>query len=207
MMDLSSVYLYRMTHIGNVPHVLQFGITHASSPNANPAFQSIGDSSLIAARNAHVLSNGKLLGEYIPFYFGVRMPMLYVIQKGFNSVTKIQPESIIYCVCSVQAILDHGLEFVFTNGHAEAAFSSEYKPEDVQKIGEILDFNAIKARYWNDENDLDKKRRKEAEFLVATDIPPTAIRAYVVYNEAAKNVLVSHGIPIESIYVHAQSYF
>jgi len=38
MNDLSKTYLFRMTHIENIPHVLKFGITHASSINANPNF-------------------------------------------------------------------------------------------------------------------------------------------------------------------------
>ncbi len=35
MNDLSKTYLFRMTHIENIPHVLKFGITHSSSINAN----------------------------------------------------------------------------------------------------------------------------------------------------------------------------
>jgi hypothetical protein len=32
-----------MTHIENVPHILQFGITHKNSPNANLDYVAIGD--------------------------------------------------------------------------------------------------------------------------------------------------------------------
>lgn len=87
MLNLDEIYLYRMTHIENIPHILQYGITHSNSPNANPAFVPIGDGSLIRTRSGFLLDCGRRLGEYIPFYFGVRMPMLYVIQKGFNFVT------------------------------------------------------------------------------------------------------------------------
>ena len=75
-----------MTHIENIQHILAFGITHSGSPNANPNYLPIGDKGLISTRNAFVLENGKCLGDYTPFYFGVRMPMLYVVQKGFNGV-------------------------------------------------------------------------------------------------------------------------
>ncbi len=34
-MELGKISVYRMTHIENIPHILQFGITHKSSPNAN----------------------------------------------------------------------------------------------------------------------------------------------------------------------------
>ena len=84
MIDLSKIYLYRMTHIDNVPHILLNGITHKANPNFTP----IGDSSLIENRSIFVLNNDKNLGDCIPFYFYVRMPMLYVIQKSYNGVKK-----------------------------------------------------------------------------------------------------------------------
>lgn len=38
MPDLNKTYLYRMIHIENIPHILQYGITHSNSENANPSF-------------------------------------------------------------------------------------------------------------------------------------------------------------------------
>jgi hypothetical protein len=82
-MDLSQINIYRMTHIENIPHILQYGITHRNSPNANPDYVTVGDKSLIDKRNTKQVSienDGTIvLGDFIPFYFGVRMPMLYVI--------------------------------------------------------------------------------------------------------------------------------
>lgn len=61
MSDLSKLYLYRMTHIDNIPHILQYGITHVSSPNANTNYVPIGDESLISNRSAYLMPNGKTL--------------------------------------------------------------------------------------------------------------------------------------------------
>ncbi len=102
-----------MTHVNNIAHILRFGITHFNSVNRNLTYKPIGDSSLISSRNRFQLPNGKMLGEYIPFYFGRRMPMLYVIQKGFNGVTITPAEEIVYCITSVQNIIDRDLNFVF----------------------------------------------------------------------------------------------
>jgi hypothetical protein len=41
MADLNKIYLYRMMHIANVPHILVHGITHRTSANANPNFTPI----------------------------------------------------------------------------------------------------------------------------------------------------------------------
>lgn len=179
MPKLDKIYLLRMTHIENIPHIIQCGITHSTSTNANPNFKPIGDNSLISTRNNYTLDNGKLLGEYIPFYFGVRTPMLYVVQNGFNMVAPTRAEDIVYCVSSIQKIIDLNLDFVFTDGHAVDSFSSQYTKEDIQNIDRLIDKNAINAKYWKDENDLDLKRRKEAEFLVLGDIATDGVLGYV----------------------------
>lgn len=196
-----------MTHIENIPHILQNGITHTTSEYANPDFVPIGDSSLITTRNNFILNNGTRLGEYIPFYFGVRTPMLYVVQNGFNLVAPTSAENIVYCVSSVQKIIDLQLDFVFTDGHAVDGFSSQYTVADIQNIDTILDKNAINAKYWKDENDLDKKRRKEAEFLVLGDISLHAILGYITYNENAKNKIITFGADATNVLIKPEFYF
>lgn len=196
-----------MTHIENIPHILQNGITHTTSEYANPDFVPIGDGSLITTRNKFILNNGTRLGEYIPFYFGVRTPMLYVVQNGFNLVAPTSAENIVYCVSSVQKIIDLQLDFVFTDGHAVDGFSSQYTVADIQNIDTILDKNAINAKYWKDENDLDKKRRKEAEFLVLGDISLHAILGYITYNENAKNKIITFGADAINVLIKPEFYF
>jgi hypothetical protein len=196
-----------MTHIENIPHVSQYGITHSSSSNANPAFVPIGDNSLIETRNQFVLDNGRLLGEYIPFYFGVRMPMLYVIQKGYNLVKPTPVHDIVYCITSIQKIVENNLGYIFTDGHAVDSFSTQYGLEDIGNIDTLLDMNAIRSKYWKDENDLDLKRRKEAEFLVLGDIPAMAVLWYLVYNETAKQKLLNFGVNEAMVRISSQSYF
>lgn len=207
MPDLQKTYLFRMIHIENIPHILENGITHSASANANHNFTPIGDGSLINTRNAFLLDNGRLLGEYIPFYFGLRTPMLYVVQNGFNMVNPTSPENIVYCVSSVQKIIDLNLDFVFTDGHAVDGFSTQYSTEDVQNIDAILDKSAINAKYWRDDNDLDMKRRKEAEFLVLGDIALNAVLGYLVYNENTKSRLINFGIDETKVHVKSNFYF
>jgi hypothetical protein len=207
MADLTKTYLFRMTHIDNIEHVLGYGITHSTSVNSNALFVPIGDGSLISTRSRYILSNGKPLGDYIPFYFASRTPMLYVVQHGFNMVAPTHPEKIIYCVTSIQRIIDLDLDYVFTDGHAVDSFSSLYYPADVNNIDAVLDWGAVKAKYWRDENDLDLKRRKEAEFLVLGDIEVSAILGYVVYNEKAQKQLLDLGINEAKIKINSNYYF
>lgn len=207
MAEFDQIYLYRMTHIANVPHILAHGITHINSTNANPHFTPIGDPTLISARDAFLLDNGRTLGEYIPFYFGTRTPMLFKIQKGLDSLFATPPDEIVYIVTSVQKIIEHGSEFVFTDGHAVDKFSSQYLPNEIGRIKELLDFTAITAKYWKDENDLDKKRRKQAELLHLGDLPFLSVLAFIVYNETAKNQLIKFGVIENQIHTTANAYF
>ena len=196
-----------MTHIDNISHIIRNGITHSSSKKANPKFVPIGDSTLISKRNDFILQNGKKLGEYIPFYFGVRTPMLYVLQNGFNMVSPVLAENIVYCVCSVQNIIDLNLDFIFTDGHAVDRFSNQYSINDIGNIDQLIDRSAIKAKYWKEERDLDLKRRKEAEFLVLGDIPPEFILGYITYNENAKQKILTVGGKDSIIHIKQEYYF
>jgi hypothetical protein len=67
-MDLSDVKIYRMTHIENIPHILQYGITRKDSPNANANFISIGDVSLISTRSHKLvrIDNGDFSKTHVP---------------------------------------------------------------------------------------------------------------------------------------------
>ena len=207
MPDFNKIYLYRMTHIDNVPHILTHGITHVSSANTNKDFVPIGDNSLINSRNDFIIPNSRTLGDYIPFYFGVRMPMLYVIQNGFNGVKATSVENIIYCVCSIASIIAQHVDFIFTDGHAVDLFSSFYNATEINNIETTIDSNAIARKYWIDDKDLDIKRRKEAEFLAANDIPAAAIIGYVVYNERSKEKLNTLGIDNKNIVIKPNYYF
>lgn len=96
---------------------------------------------------------------------------------------------------------------MFTNGHAVAWISTVFGPDQINNIDQLVDFSAVRVRYWNTENDLDLKRRKEAEFLVGSDIPVDAIVGYVVYNEAAKQQLLNMGIQENKIIIRNECYF
>lgn len=200
-------YLFRMTHVENIPHILQYGITHSTSLNFNPSYKPIGDNSLIVTRNNFILNNGKHLGDYIPFYFGPRTPMLYVIQNGFNMVAPTFVENIVYCVTSVQKIIELQLDFVFTNGHAVDGFTTQFTSSDIEGIDSIIDWDAVNAKYWRSDTDLDLKRRKEAEFLVHGDVATDAILGFIVFNQNAKDKMIVFGATAENILIKPEYYF
>jgi ssDNA thymidine ADP-ribosyltransferase, DarT len=208
-----------MTHVDNIPHILQHGITHRNSQNANPNYVSIGDSNLIGNRNTKQVkvTNGLdgqttletiTIGDFIPFYFGFRTPMLLVIQKGGNFVPKVTlPEDIIYCVSSVQKIIDDGMLFFFTDGHAINKLTTFFNKEKVYDLNKLVDLKAANSKYWKDDLDLDLKRRKESEFLVKNDVPNTSLSGYICYNEKAKSKLLNMGLQEKQVVIRPNYYF
>ena len=70
-----------------------------------------------------------------------------------------------------------------------------------------IDSDAIWAKYWRDENDLDLKRRKEAEFLVFGDIVPEGILSFIVYNRNAQDRMNSFGVDTANVNIKSDYYF
>mgnify|MGYP003873690449 CR=1 FL=1 len=207
-MNFNHLYIYRITHIDNVPHILQYGITHNNSQNRNSAFTPIGDKSIINKRGQTMLFNGKMLGQYIPFYFGSHSPMLYVIQKGYNGVQMQRSHNIIYLVTSVQQIIDMQIPFVYSDGHATNSLTSFFNLANIANIENDLDFGAIKAKHWqNHPNDLDLKRRKESEFLIEFDLPFDCIQGILVDGEYAKRQLINLGVNRNMIHLKPEYYY
>jgi len=217
--EFKSIIIYRITHIENIPHILENGITHKNSPNRNPSFKNIGDKSLIDTRSTKtvVVDNGDyqndskktiILGDFIPFYFGARMPMLFVAQNGGNFVEEpTAAEDIIYIGSSLNNVISNGNEFYFSDGHATDMLTTFYDKSKINELVNIIDWDAIKSAYWGGQENLNIKRKKQAEFLVLGDIAPEHIFAYGCYNDKAKLALTSMGIDEKNIKVIPKSYY
>lgn len=199
-------YAFRMTHIDNIPHIVRCGLVHASSPLHDEHYVSIGDNQVINRRNESPV-NGYHLNDYIPFYFGPRSPMLYVMQHGYNGVRRVEPENIVYCVVGIDDLISNNVNCIFTDGHALNKFTVFYAKEQLSSINEIVKYDDVYSTQWNPENDLDLKRRKEAELLIEEDLPPQYVKGYAVYNEIAKQRLVDMGVVLEKISIKPNYYF
>ncbi len=204
-------YIFRITHIDNINHILEHGITHKDSSNSNPDFKSIGDSSLINRRATFELYNGKNLGDYIPFYFGPRSPMQFVIERGHNDVDIVRSSDILYCISSINKVIKKQIPFIYCDGHATDRLTSFYNTNDVDDIKNQIDFIATNAKNWADwahPEDLDFKRRKEAEFLIESDLPFESIRGFVVRRELVKDKLIAdYGLNESQIHVNPEYYY
>lgn len=199
-------FAFRITHIDNIPHIRDCGIVRSDSPRRSPNFVSIGDRSIIDFRSKSDVK-GYRIGNFIPFYFGPRSPMLYVIQHGYNGVARVCPENIVYCVVRIADLIAGDIDCVFTDGHAVSKLTKFYPKERLSDLNNIVRYDDVYSSVWSSEYDIDLKRRKEAEILLTNDLPPKFICGFVVYNETARLKLIKAGINPEMIIVNSNYYF
>ena len=134
---------FRLVHIANIPHILAQGFVHDTSPRANPLYVPIGDSSAIAVRRRKAVDATSFIGDYIPFYFGPRSPMLYVIQHGHNNVIRCAAEDLVYCVIGIKDIITGGIRCQFTDGHALNEMTKFYPGGDLPKLNDIVRYEDV----------------------------------------------------------------
>ena len=127
-----------MIHIQNIPHILQEGFVHPASMRASRHYVSIGDAVVILKRNNRFIDQVHRISDYIPFYFGPRTPMLYVIQHGDGSISKILPGNIVYCVIKIEDIIRNHVDCVFTDGHALDGFTRCYPASELSNLNSIV---------------------------------------------------------------------
>ncbi len=167
--------IYRLTHYQNLPFILQHGLHCPASPTHDPNFIQIGYPTLISSRasiKVPIPPDGNL-NDYIPFYFTIKSPMLYVIAKGNDPEVIITPqEDVIYLVSSIETLVKLKLQFVFTDRHAALDLSNFYShPNDLKN----LNWTIIKSIEWGRQYGSEKKEIKQAECLVNNYMPVEAI--------------------------------
>ncbi|MGC8605527.1 MAG: type II toxin-antitoxin system toxin DNA ADP-ribosyl transferase DarT [Desulfomonilaceae bacterium] len=142
---------------------------------------------------------GGTLNDYVPFYFVPRSPMLYAIFQGNVKEYDGNQERIILAVSTAQVVRASGLRFIFCNAHPIMEITEFFdKLEDLDKINWAI----MRSKYWNDTLDQpDRKRQRQAEFLIYESFPFGLIDELVVNTErakyAAEKMLMEFGIKIE----------
>jgi len=182
--------IYRLVHIENLEILLTGGGLHAPNfvPAENLQYHPIHNAEIQEARHNWKIpiGPGGVMHDYIPFYFGYRPPMLLLLKTNRVQNYSEGQDPIIYLVSSVQDVLRERCEFVFSDGHGLASYTEWYTSlEDLDEV----DWEMVNARYWADkpDEDMDRQRRKQAEFLVFRFCPWSLIREIAVLNRYIKD--------------------
>ncbi len=118
--------IFRITHIANVPWILDHGLHCRNTAERDPNYVEIGNLELIEKRTSrHVpIAPGGVLSDYIPFYFTPHSPMLYNIKTGYQGLAKRPMSDIVIVISSLPSLVRMGIPFVFTDRHAYLQMAS-----------------------------------------------------------------------------------
>jgi len=171
-----TISIYHITHIQNLTSIIDAGgimshnrLREGKTNYTNIAYERIQD------RRANKLvpcGAGGSLHDYVPFYFAPRSPMLYTINRGNVAGYSQGQQQILHLVTTAESVSDGGLAYVYTDGHAVMEYSDFF--DDLVSLYQypIIDWELMESRYWfNTEEDPDRKRRRQAEFLVYQFFP------------------------------------
>ena len=117
---------------------------------------------------------GTCVGDYVPFYFCPRSPMLYSIYRKSTDPDSESglaygggQEPVVHLEADLHEVVDWanraGRRWAFSTGNAAAAGVQFH--DDLDRLDRI-DWNAVEARYW-----LEVMTEKQAEFLVHGFVP------------------------------------
>lgn len=180
--------IYRLVHIDNLATILRRGGLHASkyTPEDGLPYRTIHNVDIQNERHVRRIPCGPCgtLHDYVPFYFGYLSPMLLQLKTGRVVGYTEGQESLIYLVSYAQSIAAAGSRFIFSDGHGIAAFTKWY--DSLAKLDQV-DWNMVYQRYWTDKvDDMDRQRRKQAEFLIYQFCPWTQIQEIGVLSSSMK---------------------
>lgn len=180
--------IFRFIHVDNLEICLRRGELHA--PNYTPqdglVYRTIHNVDIQNQRRVTPIpcGPGGTVHDYVSFYFGYLSPMLFQLHTGRVEGYDEGQEPLIYLSSTAQAVRDSGTGFVFSDGHGIAAYTQWY--DDLADLDRV-DWDMVYQRYWADNvDDMDRQRRKQAEFLVHRFCGWPLIREIAVINQRMK---------------------
>ena len=182
-------YIYHVTHLRNLKSILESDCIWCDSEIKTRSIETQGIAyEAIKQRRARrpvPTCRQGYLSDYVPFYFAPRSPMLYAIHCGTVENYQEGQSSVLHLVSKVETVIEKQLPFTFTNGHAEMMPTEFYESlDDIDKI----DWKLMKAEFWNDtEDDINRKWRRQAEFLVHNHFPIELVAGIGVISEEIKS--------------------
>jgi hypothetical protein len=116
----------------------------------------------------------RFVGEFVPFYFCPRSPMLYTLNRGNTGRPPGCQSSVVHLVSTVEVGISQGRAWAVSDGNA-GAFHTSFDAK-LDAIAD-LDWTAIRAINWQG-----RTHQKMAEFLVADIFPWTGIHHIGCHN-------------------------
>lgn len=168
--------VFRITHMRNLPWILQNGLYCAKAAVLDPNFAAIGDPELIQnrAKRTVAIGPGGTLSDYVPFYLTPKSPMLLNIKTGWRGMTRRANSEIVILVSSVPRLQENGISLIFTDRHAY--MSTARWSIDPADLAHMIDWDILRNHdFARSDNYPDKMDRYQAEVLAHAHVPPQAL--------------------------------
>lgn len=164
--DPSKIYIYHITDVSNLNSIIAQGGLKSdaalATQQATGQVNGIGYSHIKTRRLTQTkvdCCNGRFVGEFVPFYFCPRSPMLYTVNRGNTGKTIGSQATIVHLVSSMTIGMSQNRDWAFSDVSAATGYPNFFNdPKDLNQ----LDWEAIKSTNWSG-----KSTQKQAEFLVA----------------------------------------
>ena len=178
-MKPEDVSIFHITDVENLPGIIESGglLSDAEMANREPAAV-IGYSHIKLRRLNEIRVEccaDRFVGEFVPFYFCPRSPMLYTINMGNTGREPGCQRTIVHLVSTVHAGVSLGRSWSISDGNA-GSFSAMFSCS-LTALGE-LNWQLLNANDWHGQT-----FQKSAEFLVLEFFPWTRITRLACHNQ------------------------
>jgi hypothetical protein len=180
--------VFQVTHLSNVPWILDHGLQSETTGVRHPHEIRIGNPELAEKRRRRSvpLPPGGSLADYVPFAFAPH-PLLRDIKTGRNGVTRRPVSEIVILVSSLPAFAKAAVPFVFTDQHPSLVTAAFFAaPADLSRLDWPLWQTHEVER---DLRDPDRIARWMAEALAHQQVPAAALHGVACYGDDERRVV------------------
>ena len=187
----SRVAIYHITHIDNLASIISDGCLWSDrriESDATPRVV-IGYDHIKQRRATQIAVSchpDTMVGDFVPFYFCPRSPMLYKISRRDGDLAwRGGQGDIVHLVSTVRIAIAAaaGRPWAFSDGNAGAGYTQF--SANAEELPTFVNWDAVEAKWWSGpQADPATMSKKMAEFLVHEQFPWTAFRQIGVINQS-----------------------
>lgn len=169
----AEIPIYHITDVTNLPGILAEGGLHSDAAMAkrNPALV-IGYDHIKKRRLQELTVDccgNRYVGEFVPFYFCPRSPMLLAVNNGRSGRPIGCQRAIVHLVSNMAIGIATGRLWAVSSGNAGASHTTF---DNQMMAVAMLDWDSIRATQWQG-----RTHQKSAEFLLADFFPWVCIQS------------------------------
>lgn len=161
--------IFHITHIDHLPNIIERGLLCDRLAQDGDLAVEIGNRELKGGRRTVPVKvdPGGIVADYAPFYYRSYGPFLSAIDHGRVPEYTDGIDPLVILQTTVEHLLSLGLHLVFTDRNA--LFPTAGHSNSLDDLGDLVGWDVIGGKYWNDFED--GRERRMAECLAHRSVP------------------------------------